>query len=231
MMRIVFICIIITSIFCEASAQQKIQYDSSVIHAREFSKNSLSSYKTNREFQYDSIHEPPKSLWDKFIAWIDSIISRIFSSIGSGGIVGWILTILAAAIIVFVLIKISGMGDGGLFGKKSGKALSYTVNYEDIHSINFDGAIQQAIDDKNFRLAVRLLYLQTLKILTDKGKINWQINKTNFHYLHELSDTSHQPEFMQLTKAFENNWYGNIPVPESGFNSLRQSFANFNQQL
>jgi hypothetical protein len=46
-----------------------------------------------------------------------------------------------------------------------------------------------------------------------------------------LSDTSHHPEFMRLTKEFENNWYGDIPVAESGFNSLKQSFANFNQQL
>ncbi len=230
-MRLIFISIIIISIFCEASAQQKIQYDTSAIHAREFSKNGLSAYKNSREFQYERIHEPPKSLWNKFIDWVNSIINRIFTSIGSGNIIGWILTILAAAIIVYVLIKISGMGDGGLFGKKSGKALSYTVNYEDIHSINFDEAIQQAIDDKNFRLAVRLLYLQSLKNLTDKGKINWQINKTNFHYLRELSDTNHQPEFLRLTKEFENNWYGNIPVEESGFNSLKQSFADFNQQL
>ncbi len=230
-MRILFLSILTTILFYSSFAQQKPQYDSSVIHTRAFSAKNLSEYKNRREFQYESVHEPPQSLWDRFRNWINSLIVRLFSKLGSGSLVTWVFAIGAIAVIVFFIIKISGMGDGGFFKKRSSKGLEYTVGTEDIHSMNFEEAIQQAVDDKNFRLAVRLLYLQSLKYLADNRKINWQLNKTNHHYLRELYGTSHHPEFARLTRQFERNWYGNIPVADLEFGTLRQSFANFNNQL
>jgi hypothetical protein len=230
-MRTFLISIIFIIICYHLSAQQNVKHDSSNVHVREFSSQDLSAYKSNREFQYDKIHEPPKSLWNRVMAWIYNRFRGLVGELMGGGVTSWLLTIIAAAIIVFFLMKFSGMADGGVFGKKSGKKLEYTVNYEDIHSINFDAVIQEAINNKNFRMAVRLMYLQILKNLADKGTINWQINKTNLDYLHELKNTDYQPGFTQLTGHFENNWYGNIPVAESDFGNLRQLFSEFNKQL
>jgi hypothetical protein len=230
-MRFLFVFILMIIGLPGAFARQKIQYDSSSIHAREFSQKNLSDYKKEREFQYESIHEPPKSLWQRFVQWFWSKIDSILGSKAGNLIFNWALIVIAVVIIIYFIIKVTGMGGTGLFGKKNSNSLSYITSNEDIHSINFDEAIQQAIDDKNFRLAVRLLYLQSLKTLTDKGKINWQLNKTNHDYLVELNETPHQPEFIYLTRQFENNWYGNLPVAEPEFKLLQQSFSNFNHQL
>jgi hypothetical protein len=230
-MRFLLASIIFISAVCQADAQQNVKHDSSVVAVRQFSSASLAEYKKQREFQYDKIYEPPKSLWDRFLNWLFSWLAKLFSGLARGSVVSWIVTVVLAALVVYFILKILGMTDAGLFGKKSAKKIEYTVDDEDIHSINFDEAIQRAIDNKNFRLAVRLLYLQILKNLTDKGIINWQINKTNLHYLHELKDKDYQPGFRQLTRQFESNWYGNMPVAESDFGQLKQLFADFNKQL
>jgi hypothetical protein len=75
------------------------------------------------------------------------------------------------------------------------------------------------------------LYLQSLKILTDNGKINWQVNKTNLMYWQELGGTPYQQQFFDLTRQFEYNWYGNWPPTEPEFARLRQTFGDFNKQL
>jgi hypothetical protein len=102
---------------------------------------------------------------------------------------------------------------------------------EDIHAIDFDRAIQDAIDTRNFRMAVRLLYLQSLKNLADRGLINWQLNKTNIAYVHELDNHEFQQTFRDLTFQFEINWYGDVPIDENEFGSVRDQFNRFKRQL
>ena len=120
----------------------------------------------------------------------------------------------------------------GLFGKENKEeALGYFVVEENIHAINFDAAIEKAIADKNFRFAVRLLYLQTLKNLAGIGLINWQVNKTNIAYVEELNGNIHQAGFRNLTRQFEKNWYGYLPIEESEFRQVMNHFNQFNQKL
>jgi hypothetical protein len=201
------------------------------VEVRNFSQHDLSAYKGDRAFQYDRINEPPKSLWNRIVNWIFSRINLLFQRIGSGGALSWILLILAAGIVVFCLIKISGMTDGGIFGKQSTKKMEYVVNDENIYSINFDEAIQQAVANRNFRLALRLMYLQVLRNLAEKEIIEWKINKTNLAYLAELTNTDYHADFSQLTKHFENSWYGDVPITESELSILKPLFANFSRQL
>ncbi len=123
------------------------------------------------------------------------------------------------------------MNKGGMFGRSSSDKIDYTISADDIHGISFDEAIQQAIASSNFRLAIRLLYLQSLKKLSDNGYINWQINKTNTDYLQETSDKKWHSLFSSLTLTFEYTWYGEAVVSKERFNIVQQQFNQFNNQL
>jgi hypothetical protein len=231
-MRILLICILAVFAWFNGLAQQTLLYDSSSVRVRHYAAEKLAAYKNDPRFQYEKILEPPVSLWDRFWMWFWSVIERFFGSPAGSIAFHWIIIPLAVAVIVFFIIKLTGMTDGRLFGKKNRReGLDYTTMNEDIHAIDFNNAIQQAVDEKNFRLAVRLLYLQSLKILTDQGKINWQINKTNLTYWQELGGMPYQEEFFELTRLFEYNWYGNRMATEPEFAGLRQSFNSFNKQL
>src|SRR5580698_3695520 len=150
-MRIVLLYFILSGLIHTTTAQQNVRYDTSVLHVRGFSSKSLSEYEHNREFQYSSVREPPHSLWDRFVEWMNYWESRLFMSLGQGKFISWLATLIAIAVIVFFIVRVSGMGDGSLFKKKSPQGLPYTVGYEDIHAIDFGEAIRLAIEQRNFR--------------------------------------------------------------------------------
>lgn len=107
--------------------------------------------------------------------------------------------------------------------------LAYENLAENIHEINFDTAIDEAVGQRNFRLAVRLLYLKTIKQLTDAGRIAYKPEKTNRQYVYELANSPLQTDFERLTSQFEFVWYGDFPVDEAQFSALRTAFVAFNR--
>jgi hypothetical protein len=212
-------------------AQKRVQNDTSKIAVRSFDDNLLQKLKQDRDFQYDRLVEPVKSIWEKFWDWVWGQIAQIMRTKQGRTTVWSVLFVLGAAAIVFFIVKVMGMNKEGLFGRSSGNSLPYTTTGEDINNIAFDEAIRAAIDNRNFRLAIRLLYLQSLKHLSDRGYIDWQINKTNFDYISEVSDKPWQSLFKKLTYNFEYTWYGEMNVADEDFRNLHLQFQQFNNQL
>ena len=84
----------------------------------------------------------------------------------------------------------------------------------------FDAEIRRAIDRKDYREAIRLLYLQTLKLLSDDGRIDWQLYKTPTEYIYEVKQEMLRTPFRNLTHGFLRVRYGNFPASESLFEEL-----------
>lgn len=102
---------------------------------------------------------------------------------------------------------------------------------ENIFELPFESEITKAIAVANYRLAVRLLYLQTLKKLDNASLINYQHEKTNHDYLQELKDTPLFKNFAQLTRHFDYIWYGQFSVSKKVFQYVHQDFISFYQNL
>jgi hypothetical protein len=212
-------------------AQKRVQIDTSKIVVRSFDNKALQDFKRNKDFQYDRLVEPPKSIWERFWDWVWWQITQIMRTKKGRTTVWSALILFGVVAIVFFVVKVMGMSKGGLFARSSGSDLPYTSTNEDIYRIPFDEAINNAIDNRNFRLAIRLLYLQSLKNLSDKGYIDWQINKTNNDYISEVLGKPWQSLFKKLTYNFEYSWYGEMNVPEDDFKNLQLQFQQFNSQL
>jgi hypothetical protein len=215
-----------------SDAQEAIVSDSSRVEVRPFNNSSINDYKNDPDFSYDRVTGKGASAWDRFWRWFWYKVNSLFSSKGSGSAINAVLFILAAALLVYFVLKITGMSRVSLFGNKntSGK-LDYQVTEENIHVISFDEMIEKAIAAGDYRLAIRLLYLQILKKLTDRHLIDWRINKTNIAYVNELRDTQWHQEFSRLTYAFEKNWYGDLHIEEGEFAAVKKQFDQFKQHL
>ncbi|MEO5997356.1 MAG: hypothetical protein ABIN89_11495 [Chitinophagaceae bacterium] len=226
----IIICIVFFYQF--SFAQEEVVFDTDSLSLRNFETATINNYKADPKFQYEEVIQPSRSLWARFWAWFWQKISSLFGNETSQDTFSVFIIILSVSILVFFIVKLTGMSNMGLFGKKNKEeGLGYSVTEDNIHSINFDAAIEQAMADKNFRFAVRLLYLQTLKNLTDIGLINWQVNKTNIAYVEELNGNEYQQSFRTLTLQFENNWYGYVPIEENEFQGVINHFRQFNQKL
>ena len=219
-------------------AQQPLLKDSNSVSTRLFSQNAIRAYQADKNFGYDSVLQPPRSLWERFWEWVYYQWQKLIHKLGkllrinlNGGAFEIILILLILAVLSFFILKILGMDKAGPFGKKNKSGLEYSLSEENLQNINFQQAIQEAANQKNFRMAVRLWYLQSLKNLSDHKLITWQINKSDESYILELNGNPIQPSFVDLTRQFESNWYGGFPIEENEFKMVSERFMHFNEKL
>ena len=168
----------------------------------------LREFRGQREFQYVTV-QSELSAWDRlrtqFWYWVIDLLDT------RPGQVLWEYGMYAALVgaLVFVVLKMMQVDVTRAFGRGPRRApLSYDAQPEDIHTLDFGTRLQQAEATGNYRLAVRLGYLEVLKQLADQNLIRWQPDKTNHDYLYELPIGTLPPAFRELTRQFDYVWYG-----------------------
>ncbi len=209
---------------------QLLKIDSSKINLRKIDEDAITQYKSQKEFIYDDVAPAKMSWWDRFWRWIWELISSVFRGAGfAGGLIKYVIIALLIVLVVFIVIKVIGLDLKLLTGKSKAVEVPYEESLENIHEIDFDAQLEQAIDQGNYRLAVRLLYLRTLKHLTDRELIDWKLEKTNQAYVVELENEHYKNEFTSLTNQFEYIWYGEFFIDKNSFVPIHESFHQFNQ--
>jgi len=149
------------------SAPKQAVDDRAPITVRNPSADKLADFRTDRDYQYDYDTRPPENPLAKFWAWIQQKISEFFRSKAYQNFWQYAILVAIAGVVIWLLIKAEVLAF--MFPKRaSNMPLDYENITENIHEINFDASIEEAIQQHNYRQAIRLAYLQTLKQLTDK---------------------------------------------------------------
>lgn len=224
----------------------QIKTDTAKVNIRAFNPDTLNKYRHLKDFDY-VIKKAGLNAWDRFWIWVwhawtdfwewvGRLIERLFgtfvSKTSAGSLITYILITAFAIFIVWVILKLFGINLFGIFKKKpAGVDVPYSESLENIHEINFDEDIDNAMAAKNYRLAIRLLYLRSLKQLSDAGLINWKIEKTNTAYINELTDADQRSKFASVTRQFEYVWYGDFPVDGELFQDINAIFQEFKLSL
>lgn len=201
------------------------------IEQRTFDKDKLHQYQQDKRFSYDR-PKPPSGLWEQFKSWLFQKLAKNWPEASFGKVWDYLLYIaifIALILVIFSLLKVDFTT---LFFKPPKRnALPYDILTENIHDIDFDKLLQQAIDNKLYRKAIRLYYLQSLKLLSDKLFIDWQINKTNQDYYKDLKNSELQEPFKQISRLFEYVWYGNFTITPIQFTQMGDKFTHFNRLI
>ncbi len=230
MMRFVFIYLLL--FFCLfVSARQKVSYDSADVQQRSITSSSLDKYKNDKDFQYEKEQVELPSLWDRFWMWFWSKYDDIMGTAAGRATMNFIYWLAGLGAVSFFVYRVMRMNKVALFINPSLSSNAFTIQDENIHDISFEAAIEEALQQDNFRLAVRLQYLKTLKILADKNLIAWLPNKTNTDYLRELNGSVLQQSFKKNTWLFEYAWYGNLAVTAENYEEMEEQFLQFQSQL
>ena len=220
-------------IFGAAGVAPQSRFDSSRIQVRKFDRLALEDYRSDRDFNYGEIKRAAApGVLERFWHWFwdlfpDLKVKKALAAKWS--LLKYPFMLLGIAVIVFAIIKLTGMDFRSVFFRRSKQVdLPYSESLENIHEISFDAEIEKAINNRNYRLAVRLLYLNVLKGLNDAGRIRWQPDKTNSQYISEVKYPDQKNEFRMLTRQFEYVWYGGFELEEATFQRISNSFRNFN---
>ena len=143
-----------------------------------------------------------------------------------------IFWLLAAFLVVFIIVKL--FFAEGFFLRRSATTQVKTLQEEEKHdsvSIDYIILLNTAIKNKDYRLATRYLYLQSLQKLIISGAITYSQDKTNYQYLMEINNQPYRQEFSLLTLHYEYAWYGDFLMDEAGFVILQKKFTSFNKQV
>jgi hypothetical protein len=121
-----------------------------------------------------------------------------------------------------------------LFRKESKKIIEEEGDdeyQEDIFSIHYDKEIRKAEQAGNYRLAIRLWYLKTLRELADRNIIAYRHEKTDNDYVHSLHGSRFYRDFFRLTRNFEYTWYGQFSLSPEAYSIMQADYFKFNNSL
>lgn len=222
-----FLAILLLLYFNALTARRPLQKDSSLVNVRNIS---VTYYQQQEKFQYKPRIPEARSLWDRLLAVFWDFVNAMFRTESGKTTLKTTVLILSFAVIVFFIVKVNGMNRQILFANTN-TAVSYKVSDGNIHAIDFNLEINNAIEQVQYTFAIRLLYLQTLKILNDRALINWLPEKTNTAYIKEMNNQSCGASFRELTVIFEEAWYGQQNITEPEFAKIYSSFKQFHQLL
>ena len=146
------------------------------------------------------------------------------------GVFGYILLglfgVLIVVLIVYLFLNIEKKG------AKVGDALPIEeVNPVDIPLTELERLLKEAIDNNDYRGAIRIYFIFIIRGLTQKNWIQWQKEKTNIHYLQEMSGHESFGDFSISVSYFELIWYGKREIDADKFKELEPRFKTFLDKL
>jgi len=197
------------------------------VEVRLLSEDKIENFKNDPDFNYDLNQAEAEDWITKIKNWINQQLANIFSSETYSTVMDYFyygLMIIALILIIRGLIKADRRGL--IFGKVNNKILQGTEYEEDLSSTDFDELIRSAIETKNYKLAIRYLYLKSLHLLANQEIIELKENKTNYQYLSEIKNNQIAKAFQNTINIFEWAWYGEFPVDE---NILKSSQVEFKE--
>ena len=191
--------------------------DTTKVEVKEFVTEKITSLKANQDFHY---REPPtmaESIWDRFWQWVGRLISAFFEGATStnwGRVLVYVAAFVGFMIILLMILRVNAFRI--LYSGADRGTITTNVFHENIHEMDFDKLIQDALAQK--------------KLLTDKQFIHWQAGKTNHDYVEELNSGELKTNFNELSFYFDYAWYGNFPIKEEAFAKTQQLFHSLKQK-
>ena len=206
-------------------------------------------YKNNLSFPYDSIKNWRNLKDYSYTKYLDSLLKALnkeeekkqqkppepqgfLSKILGSGIVGLLLWAFVICFIGFILYRLF-LSDGGFRRRsKTMKEMVPGVEEEIItHESDFDALIRQALQNSNYRQAIRYQYLRTLHLLAGKNLVVLAPDKTNFQYVTEIVNKDYQQAFAALTLNYEHVWYGEFEIDKNIYEKIETGFRQLNQKV
>lgn len=195
-------------------------------------KEIIEQYQKDKRFQYiDEKSKLDVSWLSKLKYWIFDKLFGGASDLVTSGLIGWIAIVAGIILIIVIILKLTGVNFKAILGKKKLYTPEIEIYTENVHEMDFETLMANALRNNDYRLAVRFLYLKNLKLLSDNSIIKWNVNKTNYNYQYEIPNNTLRSKFLDITFIFDYVWYGEFALNESDFSKIRSHMDEFNKMV
>ncbi len=156
-----------------------------------------------------------------------------------GGIVigrGLQRIILIASIVIFLaaIVYFLMSNKVGFFAPRNKKFDDENDELEigdNIFTLHYQELLNKALKENNYRLATRILFLQTLKLLSENNIIQFSADTTNIQYLIQLRGTAYYDDFFKVTRHYEYVWYGKFDIAKNTYDIISNDFSTMQKRI
>ena len=169
--------------------------------------------------EYLRKYEEPKSVNSGIFSHVFYKLSEFISKFIMPMLIG-IIVVAIVSLIVFLILKIRI--------NRSFKANHIQEDEcDDIYSRNLESELKQALSQKNYNNAIKVLYLIVIKQLNDSKCIKWSTSKTSIEYYYEIDSLKIKEIFKKYAVIFLDVRYGNVDAD----NALYEEALNLKNSI
>ncbi|MEP1096008.1 MAG: hypothetical protein ABJG78_12920 [Cyclobacteriaceae bacterium] len=199
--------------------------------SRRYDESEMSRYDSSDDFGYMKLTVQPPSIWQRLQWWIGAMIAKIFSNPNAPWLSKILFYALLHLVVGFAIFYMVRLKYGGALSSRSRFNISGDASTElPSEKIDFDQLIESAVDEKNFKLAIRYLYLKTLTYLSIRDVIKLRNWKSPYDYEKEMDEHIVLP-YKSLARLFEYVWYGDVKVGSEEFVKGKELIATIEDRL
>lgn len=218
---------------------QEIKYDDNKVSPIIIDADQIETYREDNDFNYQE-YTPPDNWWTRFNQWLsdvwNSLIEWILGGEEATGFLAFLIRILpyliifgVLAFLIWLFIRVD-MGGSPLLTSNTQQVI-LTDEKEILETQDITALIKQALNDQNYRLAIRYYYLLALQQLKQKDLIDWQVQKTNHDYIYEIKNESIRKQFSTITRIYDFIWYGSFELDVNAFAKAEHEFIKMDEAL
>lgn len=206
--------------------------DTTRVVQKKFSEKEIDRLKADDELSYNQPPSVAESWWSRFKRWLADWLFRILRGATTttlGQITMYIIGGILLVVIILLLLRVNAFRV--FFSGADAGQINGDMFEENIHEMDFEKLIREAKQNNDYRLATRLIFLYSLKILSDQQLIRWLPGKTNHDYLDEVAQPDLKDGFQELSLYFDYAWYGNFRVSEEIFQKVEGVFLQLKNKV
>jgi hypothetical protein len=185
----------------------------------------VDNMKNEKDFAYAN----DMSYWKEAPPRRRNSFDRFMTAITESAFLKLILYSILIAAILYALYQVMVVNNFFIFSGGRRKKNAGEESGDELQNENIDERIKEAVSEKNYRHAIRYMYLKTLKLLSENNIITLHAKSTNQDYIRQMYKHNNLAQFRQLTRIYEYVWYGEFDPTETQFEIISTSFNRFNQ--
>ena len=220
-------------------SKKQVKYDTeSDVQPVTFDKDKLEDFKNNDQFDYTELKEA--GWWTNFKNWVSEMWRKFWNWLlgdnQANSFWAFLIEILPyliiAGIIAFIIWLFFKLNPGAkILKSKETPEVFFTEEEEIIKTKDIQLLIQKALEQKDYRLAVRYYYLLILKKLREAHLIEYEFDKTNSDYIAEITSEEMNTNFKKVTTLYDYIWYGSFKVTENDYWIAHGTFNHLEHQI
>lgn len=241
---ILFGFIVFCSIFVKAQdsisiKEKQVQYDAATnLNPIDFT-DKIAELKNDTSFDYLRTVEND-SWWQRFKRWINTRYQQftdwLFGDYKAYEFVAIFLKILPYLILagfigLMIWLFMRLIPASSLLEEQETPHVFLNDEENIVRSENIGELIENAINDGDYRLAVRYYYLQLLRQLHQKKLINYEFQKTNSEYLNEIKANNLRIHLKKVMRIYDFIWYGSFSLSEPDFHLAQRNFQELQTSI